>query len=185
MKKNNKKITVIGHAIISTDCCIADALGSMPSDLRSDSDWKLFQEDLNHSDLVVIGRASYKKFSKNKRNRLIPTNQINGYDMRDDLCFFNPNDITMSQILLKYNPFPTKIAVAGGQGVYQLVFDQFSYSEFHLSVKENYQLKEGIQMIKGITDLAQVDEHMKKYGMYQSGAVRLDSNTIQLRYLQS
>ena len=185
MKKNNKKVTVIGHAIISTDCYIADAHGSMPSDLRSNSDWELFQEDLNHSDLVVIGRASYEKFSENKRNRLIPTNQINGYKMRDDLCFFNPNDIPMSQILLKYNPFPNKIAVAGGQGVYQLVFDQFAYSEFHLSVKENYELKEGIQMIKGITELAQVDDYMNKYGMYQSDRVRLDSNTVQLRYLQS
>jgi len=157
----------------------------MPSDLRSNSDWELFQEDLNNSDLVVIGRASYKKFSENKRNRLIPTNQINGYKMGDDLCFFNPNDIPMSQILLKYNPCPNKIAVAGGQGVYQLVFDQFGYSEFHLSVKENYELKEGIQMVKGITELTQVDDYMNKYGMYQSDTVRLDSNTIQLRYLQS
>jgi len=185
LKKNNKKVIVIGHAIISTDCYIADVLGSMPSDLRSNSDWELFQEDLKHSDLVVIGRTSYEKFSENKRNRLIPTTQINGYKMQDDLCFFNPNDISMSQVLLEYNPFPNKIAVAGGQGVYQLVFDQFAYSEFHLSVKENYELKEGIQMIKGITGLAQVDKYMNKYGMYLNDRVRLDSDTIQLRYLQS
>ena len=40
-------------------------------------------------------------------------------------------------------------------------------------------------MIKGITELAQVADYMNKYGMYQSDTVRLDSNTIQLRYLQS
>lgn len=185
LKKNNRKTTVIGHAIVSTNCCIADVLGSMPADLRSESDWELFQESLNYSDLVLIGRASYKKFSESKRNRLIPTNQINGYDMREDLCFFNPNDIPINEILLKYNPFPNKIAVAGGQGVYQLIFDQFSYTEFHLSVKENYVLKEGIQMIKGITELLQVNEYMQKYGMYQSETRRLDSDTIQVRYLQS
>ena len=185
MKKNNKKITVIGHAIISRDCFIADAVGLMPPDLRSDSDWKLFQEDLYYSDLVMIGRTSYKKFPENKRNRLIPTNQINGYDMREDLCFFNPNDIPMNQILLKYKPYPKKIAVAGGQGVYQLVFEQFAYSEFHLSIKENYELKEGIHMIKGINQLELVNDYMNKHGMYQSDKRRLDSDTIQLRYLKS
>ena len=101
----------------------------------SETDWLLFQEDLNSSDLVVLGRASYEKFSENKRNRLIPTNQINGYEMGDDICFFNPNDIPINEILLKYNPVPKKIAVAGGQGVYQLIFEQYSYSEFHLSIK--------------------------------------------------
>ena len=68
------------------------------------------------------------KISENKRNRLIPTNQINGYKMRDDLCFFNPNDIPMSQILLNIIPSQIKIAVAGG--VYQLVFDQFAIVNF-------------------------------------------------------
>ena len=73
----------------------------MPRALISETDWLLFQEDLNRSDLVILGRASYVKFSENKRNRLIPTNQINGYEKGDDICFFNPNDIPINEILLK------------------------------------------------------------------------------------
>ena len=185
MKRNNQNITVIGHAIISRDCCIADSTGLMPRALISETDWLLFQEDLNRSDLVVLGRASYEKFSENKRNRLIPTNRINGYEMGDDICFFNPNDIPINEILLKYNPFPKKIAVAGGQGVYQLIFEQYSYSEFHLSIKENYELKGGIQMIRGQNELGQINTYMNMHGMRQINKKRLDSETVQIRYVNS
>jgi len=185
LKKNNQKISVIGHAIISRDCCIADSNGLMPRALISETDWLLFQEDLNRSDLVVLGRASYEKFSENKRNRLIPTNQINGYEMGDDICFFNPKDIPINEILLKYNPFPKKIAVAGGQGVYKLIFEQYSYSEFHLSIKENYELKGGIEMIRGLKELWQINKYMNMHGMRQINKKRLDSETVQIRYVNS
>ena len=105
--------------------------------------------------------------------------------MGDDICFFNPNDIPINEILLKYNPFPKKIAVAGGQGVYQLIFEQYSYSEFHLSIKENYELKGGIQMIRGQNELGQINKYMNMHGMRQINKKRLDSETVQIRYVNS
>ncbi len=182
MKKNNQKTSVIGHAIISQDCYIADSTGSMPFSLRSVADWKLFQEDLNNSDLVVMGRSSYEKFPNNKRNRLIPTSQVSGYQMDDEICYFNPNDTPIDEVLLKYETYPEKIAIAGGQRVYQLIFEQFIYTEFHLSIKEGLKINEGVHMLKGLLELDDIDNYMKKNRMYQSDRRRLDSNTIQIKY---
>ncbi len=184
MKKNNTKtLFVIGHAIISKNCCIANDKGTMPKSLKSEKDWELFQKDLNQSDLVIIGRKSYELFYKKERNRLIPTSQIKNYFFQNEkLCFFNPSDISLEKIINLFSPYPKKIAVVGGQRIYELVFDQLFYKEFHLSIKINEFLQNGQPIFKGVNAIEEVKNYMEEKGLRLTDERNLDSETIQCIY---
>ena len=186
MKKNNQQnLVVIGHAIISYDCCIADSNGNMPESLMSKKDWELFQKDLDESDLVILGRNSYEYFHQKKRKRLIPTSTIRDYYFENsDLCFFNPMDISLEKIINLYSSYPKKIAVAGGQRVYKLVFDEFFYTQFHLSIKMNQFMKNGQPFIVGLSTIQNIKQYMEDRGMQIQEERKLDSETIQCIYTQ-
>jgi dihydrofolate reductase len=187
LKKNNQQnLIVIGHAIISCDCCIADSNGNMPDGLLSVKDWEFFQKDLDESDLVILGRKSYENFHQKKRNRLIPTSKIRDYYFENsDLCFFNPSDISVEKIINLYNSYPKKIAVAGGQGVYKLVFDQFFYTQFCLSIKMNQFMRGGQSFVNGLNTIENIKKYMEEKGMQIQEERKLDSETIQYIYSQS
>ena len=186
MKKNNQQnLVVIGHAIISYDCCIADCNGIMPESLISKKDWELFQKDLDESDLVILGRNSYEYFHQKKRKRLIPTSKIRDYYFENsDLCFFNPMDISLEKIIDLYSPYPKKIAVAGGQRVYKLVFDEFFYTQFYLSIKMNQFMKNGQPFIDGLSTIQNIKQYIQERGMKIQEERKLDSETIQFSYTQ-
>ena len=181
MKKNNQQnLIVIGHAIISCDCCIADSNGNMPEGLLSVKDWEFFQNDLNESDLVILGRKSYENYHQKKRNRLIPTSKIRDYYFENsDLCFFNPLDISLEKIINLYSSYPKKIAVAGGKRVYKLVFDEFFYTQFYLSIKMNKFMKNGQPFIEGLSTIQNIIQYMEERSMKIQEERKLDSETIQ------
>jgi dihydrofolate reductase len=184
LKKNNQKIPIIiGHAIISGNCCIADDKGNMPESLISEKDWELFQEDLDQSDIIILGRRSYEYFHNKRRNRLIPTTQIQGYHFQDkDLCFFNPSFISLEEAISLFTPHPKKIAVVGGQKVYELVFEQLFYHQFHLSIKMDQFLINGQPFIRGITKIVDVRKYIEEKGMQLKTEKKLDSDTTQYVY---
>ena len=184
MKKNNQEsLSVIGHAIVSGNFCIADSQGNMPDGLKSEVDWKMFQSDLDKSDLVILGRKSFEKYKSSKRFRLVATASLSNFLKQEDIIFFNPNDISIKQILTTLDLFPKKIAIAGGRLIYELVFRDLFYTEFHLSIKKNFIMTDGVPVLNRVENMTQFIQRMRENNMVKSQELVLDKDTIQLRFV--
>src|SRR5690606_35238256 len=70
------EILVEGHAIVSSDGMIAAADGSMPPQLRNDTDWRIFQSALDQAALVVLGRIGHARHPNPGRRRLVLTHSV-------------------------------------------------------------------------------------------------------------
>tara|TARA_B100001939_G_scaffold344184_1_gene358159 strand:+ start:41 stop:601 length:561 start_codon:yes stop_codon:yes gene_type:complete len=185
LKKNNQEsLSVIGHAIVSGNFCIADTLGNMPDGLKSEVDWEMFQSDLDKSDLVILGRKSFEKYQSSKRFRLVATASLSSFLKQEDIIFFNPNDISIRQILTKLDIFPKKIAIAGGRLVYELVFKDLYYTEFHLSIKTNFMMPNGVPVLNRVENMTQFIQRMRENNLVKSQELVLDKDTIQLRFVR-
>jgi dihydrofolate reductase len=185
LKKNNQEsLSVIGHAIVSSNFRIADSQGNMPEELKSEVDWKMFQSDLDKSDLVILGRKSFEKYQSSKRFRLVATASLSGLLKQEDIIFFNPNDISIKQILNTLDIFPKKIAIAGGRLVYELVFKDLFYTEFHLSIKTNFIMPNGVPVLNRVENITQFIQRMRENNMFQSQELVLDKDTTQLRFVR-
>ena len=94
-------ISFEGHAIVSVDGMIAAADGSMPPELRSDADWRLFQAALDRAALVVLGRVGHAKHPNPGRRRLVMTRSVGrlARDPDDPLAtLWNPRGAPASSI---------------------------------------------------------------------------------------
>ena len=93
-------------------------------------------------------------------------------------------DISLEKIINLYSSYPKKIAVAGGQRVYKLVFDEFFYTQFYLSIKMNQYMKNGQPLIDGLSTIQNIKIYMEERGMQVQEERKLDSETIQYIYTQ-
>ncbi|MFQ3361426.1 MAG: hypothetical protein ACKVLI_04925 [Alphaproteobacteria bacterium] len=174
---NKSHLYTIGYVIISNDCFIANSTGVMPSGLKNDLDWQYFQSELNNSDLILIGRKSYVNFHKSKRNRLIPTSKIKDIEVeKSDLCFFNPRKILIEDAIKIFLPKVEKIAVVGGNKVYELVFNSIGFNEFHLTVANSFYMNEGILFNDNTKSLNDIYHLMDKNELKLSEKRNLDKN---------
>ena len=174
---NINSLYTIGYAIISSDCFIADANSQMPDGLRNASDWQYFQSELDSSDLILIGKKSYINFQNSKRNRLIPTSRIKDIEIqKSDLCFFNPSSISIEGAVKIFLPNTTKIAVVGGNKVYDLVFSAMYFNEFHLTVSHSFFMNDGILFNDSAQSLNEVFDLMGRYKLIVCEKKILDKN---------
>ena len=98
------EILVEGHAIVSDDGMIASHDGSMPPELRSDADWRLFQAALDRSALVVLGRLGHLRHPNPGRRRLVLTHSV--VDLQPDpvdaqASYWNPAGIDITAALAR------------------------------------------------------------------------------------
>jgi dihydrofolate reductase len=124
---------VVGLAIVSDDDCIADATGVTPASLRNDADWQRFQAELDASAVTVLGRLGHEAHG-NTRNRLrmVVSSSSAGLERRPDACWWNPAAMPWPAAVARVAPNGGRIAVPGGQGVFDLFLD-IGYAEFHLT----------------------------------------------------
>lgn len=125
--------TIIGHAIVSADGMIADAAGEMPPALRSDVDWRRFQEALDQSAIVVLGREGHERHPAKGRRRLVFTSAVR--DMASDpndprATFFNPAGMAFAELCRRLGLESGTIAVTGGTRVFD--YFQAHYDSFVL-----------------------------------------------------
>lgn len=138
-------VTVEGHAIVSTDGMIAAADGSMPAELRSDADWRLFQSALDRAVLVVLGRHGHSRHPNPGRRRLVLTTSVADLspDPADRLAtLWNPAGIEIAPVLAQLGIAEGTIAITGGTGTFDLFVPH--YDRFVLSEVRNSMLSDGI-----------------------------------------
>lgn len=128
-------IRFTGHAIVSTDGMIAAAGGSMPSALRNDADWRLFQAALDQSALVVLGRLGHHRHPNPGRRRLVFTSRVSAIapDAADPLAtYYNPAGATLAEALASAGISAGTVAVTGGTRVFDAflpLYDAFDLAE--------------------------------------------------------
>lgn len=127
------KIHIHGYAIVSDDDRIADSDGKTPKSLRNEADWAHFQSELDRADLVALGRLGHgANPNVRRRPRLVLSSAASGLERRDDAWWWNPAQISWREATAKLLPDGGRVAVPGGQGVFDL-FMTLGYESFHLS----------------------------------------------------
>lgn len=135
---------LVGHAIVSTDGMIAAADGSMPAPLRLEADWQLFQQALDRSVLVVLGRFGHRRHPNPGRARLVVTGRTARLapDPEDPAAtFWNPAGCSFAAALAELGIASGEIAITGGTRVFSLFARQ--YSRFALSEVHDLVLPDG------------------------------------------
>ena len=135
---------LVGHAIVSADGMIAAADGSMPATLRIEADWQRFQQALDRSVLVVLGRLGHRRHPNPGRPRLVLTGRVArlAVDPEDpDAVFWNPEGCSFAAALADLGIAFGDVAVAGGTRVFSLFASQ--YSRFALSEVHDLVLPDG------------------------------------------
>lgn len=127
-------LPVVAHAIVSADGMIADADGDVPEGLRNDADWRHYQQALDQSALVVVGRRGHERFPNPGRRRLVVTHGVTdmGNDPRDQLAtLWNPAGRPFAEALAALGVRTGTIAIAGLFDLFLPHLTAFALSEVH------------------------------------------------------
>ena len=136
-------VVITGYAIVSDDDRIAAANGFVPLSLRNDRDWDHYQRELAGSDLIVFGHRSHQ-FEPNERGdlRLVISSRVAGLEERADAWWWNPAQMSWTEVARKLLPRGGRVAAPGGQAVFDL-FLEIGYDAFHLSRAHGVRLPGG------------------------------------------
>jgi hypothetical protein len=128
-------VIVEGHAIVSADGMISDAVGGMPPAMRNEADWRLFQAALDRAALVVIGRVGHERHPNRGRRRLVTTRQVADLapDPGDSLAtLWNPAGVSIDRALTLLGIADGVLAITGGAAAFDLflpLYDRFALAE--------------------------------------------------------
>ena len=166
-----KGIEIHGYAIVSRDDRIADASGAMPDSLRNEADWAYFQAGLDAADWVALGRASHAAAANPKRRRrLVVSRSARGLESREDGVWWRPDAVGFDEVAARLLPQGGRIAVPGGQGVFEL-FLGIGYDAFHLARVEAVELPGGRGLFAATEGGESADAALQRGGL-APGALR-------------
>lgn len=141
-------LEIIGHAIVSADGRIADADRLMPDALRNEKDWARFQEALDGSALVVLGRLGHEAHPNPGRRRVVVTSRVAALEPGDDLVtLWNPAGMSFEDAARALGVTTGHVAVTGGQGVFDLFLPLFT--RFDLVTSDAILLPLGVPCFSG------------------------------------
>lgn len=164
-----------GYAVVSEDDRITGASGEMPAALRTDAEWDFFQSGLDHADVVVLGRFSHLVTpNPKKRRRLVLTRSVSGVQRDGEITvFWNPDTASLDAALEAFATPVTHLAVAGGQGVFDLFLSgPHPYTAFHLSRVDGVTLPGGTAVFGAVDAKGAAAEAVLQGGGYQPGLRR-------------
>lgn len=141
----SSSISIVGHAIVSADGMIATSAGEMPKALIVDADQSAFQQALDESALVVMGRKGHKRHPNPGRKRLVLTSAVT--DLQRDTVdaqatYWNPAGISFKAVLEALQIGKGVIAVTGGQRTFELFLP--SFTQFHLAEVHGFSMPGGL-----------------------------------------
>ena len=126
-------LDITGYAIVSDDDKIAAADGLTPASLRNEKDWELYQRAQELANVVVFARRSHElEPNIHESLRLVVSREAAGLERRPDGWWWDPRRITWEEIAARVLPSGGRVAVGGGQVVFDL-FLMIGFDGFHLS----------------------------------------------------
>lgn len=163
-----------GHALVSADERIAAADGSMPAELYNDADWARFQQALDESVLVVLGRLSHEaRPNARRRRRMVVTSASWGIEHRADTWWWNPAGADIRDALAAAAPEGGRIAIPGGRAVFDL-FLAIGFDGFDLARAPRVSLAGGVPVFSGIAEGRTAATLMRASGLALAGTEMLD-----------
>lgn len=164
-----------GYAIVSSDDRIADAACVFPDALKSDDDWRYFQAELDRAALSLLGRASHDAApNPRRRRRLVVSGSVAGLVERPDAWWLNPSDMPLADALARLLPGGGRVAVPGGQGVFDLVRATIGFTAFHLTRNAAVTLTGGRAVFAGCDQGRSAEEILAADGMTPDTPVAME-----------
>jgi hypothetical protein len=168
---NSPVWTITGHAIVGDDDMIADARGHMPAVLRNDADWRLFQQELDRSACVVLGRLGHEAHPNPGRLRIIVSQRAaGGLERRADGWWWDPARIAWAEARAAAVPGGGRVAVPGGQGVFAL-FLGIGYDAFQLTRARGVTVPGGRTLFPGV---GSAEQRLADAGLEPGPALAVD-----------
>jgi dihydrofolate reductase len=156
-----------GYAIVSADCMIADADGTMDA-LKFDVDQQFLRASLEAVAAVVHGRHSAEDGGEAAcRQRLILTHRLTGLarDLRNGRALlWNPAGATFEDARCALGAADGVLAVIGGANVFGL-FLEIGYDSFHLSRANNVRLPSGRRLLPQARTDVTLEEILASHGL--------------------
>lgn len=157
--------SIEGHAIVSADDRIADALGQTPAALRNEADWQHFQAALDRAVVTALGRLAHEANPNRRgRNRMVLSSSARGIERRDDAWWWNPAEVDLAEALALAVPIAGTIAVPGGRRVFDL-FLSIGFDAFYLVRVPKAKLSDGIPIFSEVTAECGADDLLAKHGL--------------------
>jgi hypothetical protein len=173
-------VEIHGYAIVSDDDRIAGADGATPEALRNEADWAYFQSELDRASLTVLGRLGHEA-NPNRRNRarLVLSSRAQGVQRVAGTWWWNPADIAWDEASKTVLPDGGRVAVPGGQRVFDLFLD-IGYDAFHLSRAEGVSVPGGVALFSACDRSRHAEEVLAAYGL-EPAERRLLDPTVPVR----
>jgi dihydrofolate reductase len=169
---------ILGHAIVSDDDRIAAADGTMPPGLKNDADWRRFQAELDHADLIVVGRKGHAAHPNTpRRRRLVLTSRIRGMERVPgavgQVFLLNPADMLIEQALDALLPLGGRVAVTGGTRVFE-AFLAVGYDGFDLVRARGVRIPGGRPLFPVCEEGVRAEVVLAREGLAPAPAATLD-----------
>lgn len=139
-------LEIVGHAIVSADGMIATQQGIIPSNLIVDADQATFQNALDLSALVVLGRKGHEMHPSKGRRRLVVTSKVKTLEADPNVLratFWNPAGMGLVEVLRQLSILNGTIAITGGQRVFDLFLAH--YTKFMLAEAHHITVPKGLE----------------------------------------
>lgn len=166
-----------GYAIVSDDSMIADAAGVMPAALKNDADWAYFQAELDLAQLVMLGRRSHELAPNPlRRRRLVASSSVASLEQRADAWWWNPAALSARAALEMALPGGGRVAVPGGQVLFDLLIGEGAFEQFHLARAIGVRLPGGRPVFSAAAHGATAESVLGQAGMRAGPTVTLDAS---------
>lgn len=164
-----------GYAIVSDDGMIADAAGVLPEPLKNEADWTYFQAELDLARLVLLGRRSHEAAPNPRgRKRMVASRSVATLERRSDGWWWNPTSVPLSTALEEVVPGGGRIAVPGGQALFDLLINERRFDRFHLSHAVGVRLPGGLPLFSAAKSGTAVDSVLAAAGLAAGPTITLD-----------
>jgi hypothetical protein len=169
------RYTIQGHAIVSADDKIADAVGAMPAQLRNSADWRRFQSSLDRAAIIVLGRMGHLFHANvHRRPRLVVSSSARAIERREDAWWWNPALTPLSEALAAAAPAGGVVAVPGGRRVFDF-FLEHGYDEFHLARMASVTIPDGVPLFTECASGRTADSLLAEHGLAPESTETLDA----------